>query len=606
LLHNYHRINLSKKNKDDIGSETDSELLLAADRLVESYKNGVLPPHSGASVHLLSIYKETRQFVKGRELWRWLSHQKGEEGSEMFVSAAVYGAAIEMLAYAGEPLADLEELYKQALKRFPGTFAEYHLSPEAVVPDRGQSLTSIIRGIPILLLQGLFSARLLNGDWRNAYLAFDTALRLFPDMVPKRFFELLIRERPLGEAVDVFNVACYAKTSLHGGHFTKLLIRLASVQEKSTTKEKSDIVAMMFGLFQGHVASGGPILSAHLSQLIIGLSNLVIWVAPGEPVDPRIEEYNLAIAECGKRVAEICIPLAVNSVESTLNGLLLLGGKTKDVDLILHTCQRINELVGSWNSVAYRSLVTATGLSGDVDGLESAWNQLLDRTVQGVRQGPLDIKDWQALARATKFVKSARSTKFVEEQLSSVSPPYNIEQKVQDILQTPPPTSVPQEFGFDYSAVSDRLTKVVDSLEAQLSEPSTSPPIRIPSMQPRLGSEESLQVIYDELTVDPLQPLPPQAETQLGATSIPFDVHRFENWKAVNGLLTLAMRFEAVKGKAIDDAIVTNQPLDIDFDQTSLQLLDREDTGDETQLASREPPSVDELRLQILQLRGRV
>ena len=59
-----------------------------ADSLTSLYKQGQLAAHPIASVHLLSIYKEVKQFDKGHELWSWLTKQ-----NEDYLDARVYGAA---------------------------------------------------------------------------------------------------------------------------------------------------------------------------------------------------------------------------------------------------------------------------------------------------------------------------------------------------------------------------------------------------------------------------------------------------------------------------------------------------------------------------------
>jgi hypothetical protein len=151
-----------------------SDLFPFVQQIVGDIRRGVLEPHNYAFVHLFGIYKDCKRFDEGCTLWQWLVQQ-----DERYVSQAAYGAAIELMAYGGiMRLPDLESLYVDGLKRFPGTFAEYHLAPDAIVPDRSQPTT--VKGIPTILLQGILSARILNRDWKNAYLALDTALRLYP------------------------------------------------------------------------------------------------------------------------------------------------------------------------------------------------------------------------------------------------------------------------------------------------------------------------------------------------------------------------------------------------------------------------------------------
>ena len=114
----------AKKRREDL-----EELLAFAERLVDDVVKGNLYPNRQAHVHLIGFFKESGVRDAGVRFWKWLEQQE-----DQYVNEDVYGAAIELLAVNGSSLAELEDLYQQALNRFPGNFSAYHLSPEAIVP----------------------------------------------------------------------------------------------------------------------------------------------------------------------------------------------------------------------------------------------------------------------------------------------------------------------------------------------------------------------------------------------------------------------------------------------------------------------------------------
>jgi hypothetical protein len=590
LLHN----SIRAIGLNDEAKVTRRKLLLAADSLTEHYRKQLLRPHSGASVHLLSIYKENKELDKGRDLWNWLSSQEGDD----YVSPAVYGAAIEVLAYAGVPLPELETLYEKALIRFPGTFASYHLSPEAVVPDRGQPLIS--GRIPILLLQGIFTARVLNGDWRNAYLAFDVVLRLYPDVVPRRFFDLIMTERPLAEAIQVFSLASKDKVSFTPYMLSQLLSRSGNVMGKPSAHiHKLHLTTTAIGMLEAQIAAGRALKSAHLSQVITHLSLL----AGGARQTKAMEQFNLAVAECGTRLLKICKPFVSGDLASSLNALLHLAGRARHQGVLMQAIQTINEL-DTWSDITHRTLVTSTGFTSGVDDLKYAWKLLVDSAARDSRD--ISERDWLCLSGAVSYIGSPEAKAFATKQLALHSTASELQNLIQQRIQTYSSELI-QPYELDESTVHfsiGQLNYFLNSLETRLNDEPNSTSHMWPNpfgsttkLDPQDGRVASNErVVYDELTVDPLQPPPPQAEAQASKIGTPFDVLRFTHWRAVNSLLLLAEGLEKSKKMAVEDAIANREPLKFDNDQASILLA--------WELSL--PQTADELRLRILQLRGRI
>lgn len=596
LLHTTLRSN--GPGKDAPGQDAKQKLLLATDRLVDLYKSQVLPPHSGASLHLLSIYKENKEPEKTRELWHWLSTQEGLEGDE-YVSQAVYGAAIEALAYAGEPLADLETLYDRALIRFPGNFASYHLSPEAVVPDRGQPAFS--KNIPISLLQGIFTARVLNGDWRNAYLAFDVVLRLIPDRVPKRFFDLIVAHRPFAEAVQVFHLANLTK-ALSSAKNAKTLIGRAGTTgtaENTSSLQRAQVAMDAVGILEAEIDARRPLVSSQVSQVITILSSMA-WNNKFCESD-EIKQFNFDLAEGGSRLVKLCSPFMSGDFGSTLNAMLHLASKTRHKELVVEVCEIIEEL-DTWNEVTHRALVTGVGMRGDIDGLEGAWKLLVNRARKESRE--LSERDWFCLARAVQYIDAPVAVAFATEQLALHNVPRQLQTQFEERCRAWPGTS--KEMGRPPTPFGQARAwrEALDKLEARTKNLNTTGEYKWPSpFQKTLWGEASdaslptnAQIVYNELTVDPLQPPPTHTEAQLSKAGIPFDTLRFIHWKSINDLLLLAEGFDKAKKMAVEDAIAKGTALKFNEDGESLLLYQNLSF----------PANLEDYRMRILELRGRV
>lgn len=171
-----------------------------ARRLAADVRTGKVDHEPTKVEDLLIAFLLTGDFEHGVEFWSWWR----EHGESSPQGSVVYGAAISLLAHQGRPLAELEAVYGEALTRFPGDFAAYHLSHNAILADRSGSVT--IKGVSQLLINGIVEARVLRGDSRGAYLGLDTAMRLIPVLNPFRLFSPYLRERPLLEAYTVLAI----------------------------------------------------------------------------------------------------------------------------------------------------------------------------------------------------------------------------------------------------------------------------------------------------------------------------------------------------------------------------------------------------------------
>ncbi|KAL1627280.1 hypothetical protein SLS56_006413 [Neofusicoccum ribis] len=531
-------------------------LLQFTDQLTEDIRTGTVPPHSVASLHLISFLKEAGQFDRGSAFWSWLKRKDND-----FVNAAVYGAAIEMLAAQGKvELPELEAMYSEALRRFPGNFAEYHLSPEAMVPDRGQPV--IIKGLPTSLLQGIMTARISLGDWRNAYLAFDTALRLFPTQVPERFFELPIHRRPLAESYTVFMMACRSGVVLRPERLTVILNKLADSQARSSVIPRLFAVKGMLNAIHAYVGVGGTIGGHHLSTLVKGFEGLL----PGSSSQEYLasETINQLVGDTARETVLTISRAGVRLTLSTFASLVGLAGKARLPENLGRAIQDISSAGLEPNEIVHRSVVLAAGQIKHTELLEWSWRSLVESAeASGIQ---LDLRDWQALVRASI---NADHVGFVREQTSSLS--HTVTDEITNMIEHELAKERPQtvravEFTQAENALVDttisEIKSQVESIATLIKSSKLLSFIEHPlpmSLVPRpsLGSERALRTVYDELTTDPRlpttsQPLRPAVKS---ASGYPLDALRYANWVSVNELLLDAEAQERFRQSRIHEAL---------------------------------------------------
>jgi len=531
--------------------------------ITNDYKHGKLAPHPLASVHLLSTYKESQQYSRGHDLWAWLSNQ-GEE----YLDARVYGAAIELLAYSGETdLQQLEELYQYALEKYAGTFAGYHLSPNAVLPDRSQHIT--MDGMPMILFQGILTARLLLGDWHNAYMALDTALRLHPTSLPSRFFEIFCYERPIVESFKLFHMACRSLIVTHPRLLTTLLNTILDENPSNRLVAHQllhnvRVVEQVFDAVKAYLGTGRGLSKEHLSLMVKAMSNVVIYIPLEHSVDKATiatyEKHNALIAELTERLVEGLVPTLGRNVNSVYHTLVGLAGRARDSDLLLRAFGRIQECGDTVTVVSHRSLITALGLTGNFEAVKIAWEPISAQNEPPTRQ------DWLVLAKSAGNSRDPTAIEFVNEELQrlAVEPTEAAAVRltcnarhwtntIEDDLQTVPFHEVGDQ-------ISSVVTKTLFTLQSRrgiihnfYEEPFKS------DYRQSSGygiSREDLRAIYDEMTTDPEQP-PANAELSpaIDAAGYPLAEHRFENWLAINELLVFAEADARERERAVEEAI---------------------------------------------------
>ncbi|KAI5789770.1 hypothetical protein DFH27DRAFT_592305 [Peziza echinospora] len=343
--------NLSRQLHNRFRHDRDKQAIFPhVETLIADMQSGVIPGHPLASVHLLSALKDMSEFETANRFWQWL-----RTCDEQYTDARVYGAMIETLAYQGEPLSELEKLYEEAFERYSNRRSE-------TAKETGATR--------IMLLQGIITARVLNGEWRSAYEAFDLILRLYPTATPPRVYELFIYERPIKEAFIVFLMACRAGTPPKSGVLTPML--------KGVWQKHKDATAML-RLVWAYVGAGGTVTHHHLNMII----KAILMSYPEKPKDDTHQaliDHDAGFKQILSYVRD-CVSafraLGVELAPATFNTLIACGGKLKRGELVLGGLKDMMSMGMAPDSVTYRTLVLAAGDLGDVKQLEEAW-QMLD------------------------------------------------------------------------------------------------------------------------------------------------------------------------------------------------------------------------------------
>lgn len=554
-----------------------SEIVEFAEELVKDIQRGGVAPSKRAHVRLLGIFKESGARDAGVTFWKWLEGQ-----DELFVDADVCGAAIELMATHGTPLPELEELYQQALGRVSGTFASYHLSPDAILEDREKATT--LQGMPMTLLQGILTARLLNGDVRSAYLALDTALRLYPDQLPARFFTIFSEERPVVEAYTVFAMAWRAGISIPLGHFKYQLSALRSNSDGVSFKtHPMALRAMLSALFM-HVGARGAVIQNSVNEVIIAMTQLLRMdaISSFEPKDKQ--RVVRAVMEVIRKSLAVFARFGAKPGLAAFNSIIVnLGGYGHSKQTIGVALADVRALGMEPNDITRRSIIVAAGLLDDEDLMKKAWGHIVEmRTAAGQQPDAVDFHCLIKAAHLTDQIAFAREVfgvyqdGFEEHEREAIlnglndGNAYNLGvAEGQEQFQVSSLMAEIEKISADLDIIHER-TKEPGKLQDYSNQ---SLPMKLLVDDEVSLPEADLRRIYDEVTTEQHSPQPSQPsitgateelivpsvssqpQPTLTPTNIPFSTIRYENWKLINWLLELSEANDQAYRNVVDKAI---------------------------------------------------
>jgi len=557
-------------------SSTAQRLLVYAEDLVTDIRQDKLTPSPAAHLHLLSFYKEGRHFDQGRKFWDWLVQQ-----DDSFVTASVYGAAIELLAVMGCRADETEAIYSDGLRRFPGAFNEYHLSPNSIVTDRTQPIN--IKGIPTTLLQGIVVARLLQGNAKDAYLGLDTALRLFPTQVPKRLYVSFIQERPVTEAYKVFLVACRSGTEMGQEALKVLLAKMRDAIETDLLPYDVGLRAMLVAACT-HVCTLGRLNANHLFEIATSIMHTMPRSAAIQSPEVR-QQYSDSILDT---LGQLFIAFSVHGVRpgvAVFNAMISkVAARSKRKEL-LHTCvSRIRTGGLQPNAVTYRCLLKTAGDLQDAELLRESWSALVRLSESS--GSPTSQLDWKMLVQAAVNVKD---TAFIEEQMeaSAHAMTPSLEEHVRYLMNTYQPSSDLAVNATDERADTERAARLRSKLSTDiqiLEERCKSNDVlnfRAQPMPMSLGQAshghldeaamEEVRQLYEQVSTDKRSSdlLPAEGKDEreqereqeqlppaMSSTGFPLDELRFQNWQAINELLAEAKYHDDNFSSAVEKAIM--------------------------------------------------
>ncbi|KAK0920156.1 hypothetical protein LTR57_010020 [Friedmanniomyces endolithicus] len=560
----------ARNGEDEARREATEELIAFAERLCNAFRKGELEPDRRAHMRLIAIFKESGAHAQGIAFWEWLEQQ-----DEQYVGLDVYGSAIELLAASGTPLADLELLY-------------------AVVPDRDQATE--IKGISMTLLQGILTARLLRGESRKAYLALDTALRLYPALTPPRFFALFIKERPLAEAYTVFALACRSGVVLPLDTARQLLTTLRISADMRSHESHVAALRQMLSPVYMYVGAGGSITSNVVNEIVIAITQtLRLELVAGLDAEQK-KQLVSATLDAIRKMLETFARYGASPGISAFNSIIVnLGGYGRSQQTITVALRDAQALGLQVNHVTRRSILTAAGMLGNEDHVVQTWQDMVS-TLRQQGKRP-DVTDYNLLVKAAR---SSGCVDFAQEACQAAIghlPEHMLQSAIDrlhdrvekecassavDVAQVSSLMSMMEQLrkdldvlgerALDHSATQDlaeqRLPMIITSLAAQQTLP-----------------EQEQRALYDELTTEqvpdkpttlPVEPAdalsdaatPDVATTDaltahaspikspaVSTTGIPLGTLRYENWKTINYLLALAEQHDNTYNLAVDQAI---------------------------------------------------
>ncbi|KAM3414158.1 hypothetical protein BST61_g10816 [Cercospora zeina] len=566
---------------DQQSANMQQEIVAFAETLAKDIRRGNIVPSRVAHSHLLSVFHESGHIDSAIKFWTWLEKQDDQHNG-----IETYTVAMRVLGEHGIPLEELESLYSRALARFPGTFSAYHLSPNAILPDRDANTDM---KLPFQLFKEMTSQRLLRGDSRLAYLALDTAFRLQPTTITPNFIRSFLEERPVSEAYTVFAIACRAGLNLPLAYVRLLVSRLQTkTTEDVSVQHRIAALRAMLATTYLHIGATGKALPNILSQLIIATT--YVFRLPGigtmEEINRKklVDEVLLSISrmmDTFARFGTLPSPAALNSVLMNVAGY---GRSKETLNIVLQDFEALNL---ERSSVTQRTLLAVAGLWDDKNLVEEFWNQIIEAR-QSKGEGPESI-DFFVLSKA---IRTTGQISFAEQQFEKLKRFIPIHQQgaiEYAILQAREPEDVPSPAtrpSVDFEELHGGLQKLnadIAVLEA-MSKGSAFVqdysdkrlPLRLLPVDGALNAqEEVMREVYDMMTTEqPASSAEPKEVTEEGSqdasqltsiahrsvTNFTLSDLRYETWKDLNYLLRLAEKHDNIYNEVVDGSIANSEP----------------------------------------------
>jgi hypothetical protein len=563
---------------DENLSKHDSAVLLQAVLLVcNNLKRGMKEFDPAVLEKLLYLLRHFKDYNTVKELWKWASTH------EDTLTLGVYVAALQVLAdpIANEDIDTLENIYNQALASDVGVFTEYHLAHNAVSDHKAladnQKIGALAFGLhpkSIYLLAAIARARLLHGNWKDGYLAFDSACRLSPSR-PKLFYEAMLdpgRKRPLSETYRIVRLACREGIKLSPWKIDRVFGDLSHetlkpVRNNNDLLRTIQYVKASVNLLLAELDVGGDILDGHMNKVLVALRHLVRHESTiNDPSIPYRSEFSRTIAGCAARLLEKVMPFMKTSAEGPHKILMETAIGARDYELFYGTLRTLFSKGGSASPDLARLLVEAAGLFGKSENVRDAWSELVQAKQD--LNSELEPRDFRSLARATIEQADEPAIKFFNEQTRHYGHEHNtyLEDSKSDKRHTAKGDSKPNlDLAGAERIINDVFESAIRSIDQISSKTSDKLILDHNAMgmsiesQP-LGTEMDLWKIYDEISVDPAARNSPSYKPisyhDLGLHENSRIRNRFLDWVAVTELMADAQENEAKSNDSESERVV--------------------------------------------------
>ena len=526
-----------------------------ADLLVQDLRSNRLAPSPNAGYNLLQFYDATGQFDRGSQFWSWLIQQ-----DDTYNSPSTYAAAIQLLAKQGRSAIETEVLFTQALQRYPSSFAEYHLSPNAVLQDRGHP--SMAQDVPMSLLSAIVTARLLQGNSKDAYLGLDTALRISPERLPLSFYASFIEERPVTEAYKIFQLAAQSGTYAHKNTTRTLLNKLRSVAAAAAEPLKSaSMIRATLTVITQNVKLGDTVVGAPaLTEIIIAILSILGTKTWSRLSSQQLRPLTDRVAAITASLLESFRVLNVQPTIAAYNTMIAnLAGRGKRSDILFRLLQDIETQDLKPTLVTHRSVMRAAAQVGDAELHATAWHSLVQSQEAAGNQPRRP--EWSLLASTAA---SAGNIPFARGQVEELS--HTLTQGASEFvsreLDSREKTSrsfVESELNSSQRQELDTALMILDQIRADVEILSAvvrdedfpglsleQIPMDLGYPQPHVETDDEsarLTAMYDAMTLESSSQSSESernSQSAVSASGVAYDELRSRNWRIINQLMAEA------------------------------------------------------------------
>ncbi len=359
------------------------------------YITGKLPPHPRATLHLIGMYENIRQYHLSLDIGAWAIRQ-----DENHIDLSTVGMILPILALIDTTTQRYEELSRYALRNIPHGICPYDLSHGAILPDRSKHVNV---GGAKKYLECVLNAQLIVGDWRNAYLTLDTIFRNFPLDPPQTALDNIIEERPLFESYQVFFMFTRTGTFVRPKSLVLLLGRLNSAQRIGGDLGLNiDLARAMFRLLENYVTSKGEVDARHLDVLLVGVLSL-LYRSPIDASPSSERNHNLEHKLIERLLHKLFDFFAMQGVPeklSTYCKVIDMGGRLRREEMLHSAWQGLINAGFLANASVYETMIVASGELQLPDVLRAAWAELCQKFSGGTYQ--LRLRSWRVLANAAR------------------------------------------------------------------------------------------------------------------------------------------------------------------------------------------------------------